>query len=150
MRHSPDLDASSGARRTRIPEALRNLLRTADRQRLVDFVNTLEDAERTDDSDPDRGSWREHVRKHLFIAQFYLPELDQSIGIEAQQPALDAIREVLGHLVDLYCGKKFRAAEARELISNAEEISELLRTSFLKMVDIYDRGERITCVRWSP
>ena len=40
--HSPELRASGSASRTRIPEPLRTALRDADRQRLVDFVNTLE------------------------------------------------------------------------------------------------------------
>ena len=76
LHHSPEMGAPPSAARTRIPEPLRSTLRTADRQRLVDFVNTLEDVEHRDDSDPDSEFWRWYVKRHLFITQFYLPELD--------------------------------------------------------------------------
>ena len=105
LANAPEFGAPASASRTRIPEPLRGTLRTADRQRLVDFVNTLEDVESSNESDPDSGFWRGYLMGHLFIAQFYLPELDRSIGIEAQQPALDSMREILEYLVfDLYCG----------------------------------------------
>ena len=147
--HSPELGAPGSAARTRIPEQLRDMLRTADRQRLVDFVNTLEDVERSNDSDPDSGFWRGYLMGHLFISQFYLPELDRSIGIEAPQPTLDSIREILESLVfDLYCGV-LNPAEVREVITNADNISQLQRTAFLKMVEVYERGERFSCVSWS-
>ena len=39
--------------------------------------------------------------------RFHLMELDRSIGGEAQQRALDLIREILGYLLfDLYCRKR--------------------------------------------
>ena len=46
LANAPEYGAPASARRTRIPEPQRSALRTADRQRLVDFVNTLEDVER--------------------------------------------------------------------------------------------------------
>ena len=42
LANAPEYGAPASARRTRIPEPQRSALRTADRQRLVDFVNTLE------------------------------------------------------------------------------------------------------------
>ena len=150
LHHSPEMGAPRSAERTRIPEPLRTALRTADRQRLVDFVNTLEDVERKNDSDPDSGFWRWYVKGHLFIAQFYLPELDLSIGIEVEQPNLDSIRNLLEYLVtDLYCGTRTEA-EARDTVSRADNISELQRTALLKIVDVHDRGERFPCVDWTP
>ena len=86
---------------------------------------------------------------HLFISQFYLAELDRSIGIEAPQPTLDSMREILEYLVfDLYCGI-LNPAEVREVITNADNISQLQRTAFLKMVEVYERGERFSCVWWT-
>ena len=150
LHHSPEMGAPHSAGKTRIPEPLRGALRAADRQRLVDFINTLEDVERHDDSDPDSGFWRLYVKEHLFIAQFYLPELNRTIGIELEQSNLDSIRSVLGHLAaDLYCGTQ-TAAEARETISSADDISQLQRAALLKMVTVYDRGERFPCVDWTP
>ena len=148
--HVPRSDDHDSASRTRIPEPMRSVLRETDRQRLVDFINTLEDVERVDDSDPDSGYWRWYVTSHLFISQFYLPEMSPSIGIELEQPALDAVRVVMGRLVsDLYCGDD-DIAEMREVVSTAPGISELQRTAFQKMIGVYDRGSKFGCVDWTP
>ena len=141
LHHSPEMTAPHSAARTRIPEPLRSALRTADRQRLVDFINTLEDVKRDGGWNPDCGYCRYYMREHLFIAQFYLPEMDRAIGIELEQRNLNSIRALLGYLAtDLYCGTR-GPAEARESISSADNVSPLQRAAFLDMVGIYDRGE---------
>ncbi len=59
-----------------IPEELRRHLRNADRQILVDFVNTLEDISCSASCEEHWGSnagfWRGYFVGHLSRAQFYL------------------------------------------------------------------------------
>ena len=93
----------SYASRTRIPEPLRTTLRNADRQTVVDFINTLEDQTPWEWWVESRGYWSFHVSFHLTRFPLYKAELDASAGIELEQSNLDAVVQSLQLLYDLHC-----------------------------------------------
>ncbi len=147
--HSPGLHASGST--TRIPEPLRTALRDADRQRLVDFVNTLEilDWEGNEhySFDANAGFWQNYVRDHLYSSQFYLDELSPAAGIELEPDAWTAVKGMTERMVsDLYCGRT-TPTEMRAIISGASGLSALQKTAFTKMVDVYERRSDFGCLR---
>ncbi len=115
-------------------------MREADRQRLVDFVNTLEDLTCSVGCvELWRSSfdfWRWYVEQGLTRVPFYLNELSPEIGIELKQSNLDAVRGVLRPMVvGLYCGS-LGVNDMREIIADAEGISELQRAALYQMVEV--------------
>ena len=149
--HSPGRRASGSASTTRIPEPLRTALIDADRQRLVDFLNTLEiiDWEGNEhySFDANAGFWQDYIRNHLYMSQFYLDELSPSIGVELEPTAFEAVKGMIERMVsDLYCGRT-TPTEMRALISGATGLSALQRTAFDKMVDVYERRSDFGCLR---
>ncbi len=89
--------------RTRIPEPLRTSLRSADRQMLVDFINTLGDQEPWEWWAESRGYWNFHVSFHLTRFRLYKTELDASAGIELEQANFGAVLQALQLLHTLHC-----------------------------------------------
>ncbi len=147
--HSPQLQGSGST--TRISEPLRTVLRDADRQRLVDFVNALEvlDWEGNEhySFDARAGFWQHHVREHLYMSQFYIDELSPSTGIELEPAAWTAVKGMIERMVsDLFCGTT-APAEMRSVISGASGLSALQKTAFGKMVDVYEQRSDIKCLR---
>ena len=148
---------------TAVPVSARQRLRNADRQLLVDFVNTLEDISCSSSCEEHWGSnpglWRRYFVEHLFRAQFYLEEMSPEIGIELDQANLDAIRDVLRPIIsDLYCGP-LRAYALRGVVTRAEGVSELQRAALRQMLAVHgqavlesgDPNHRpIRCVDWRP
>ena len=148
---SPELRASGSAATTRIPEPLRTALRDADRQRLVDFVNTLEvldwDGNEHYSFDASGRFWQDYIRNHLYMSQIYLDELSPSIGVELEPAALEAVKGMIeGMVSDLYCGRK-TPTEMRSVISDATGLSALQKTAFTRMVDVYERRSDFRCLR---
>ena len=146
---SPGLHSSSSA--TRIPEPLRTALRDADRQHLVDFVNTLEIIDWNGNEhysfDANAGFWQDYVRNHLYISQVYLDELSPSTGIELEPAAWTAVKSMIERMVsDLYCGRT-TPTEMRSVISGASGLSALQKTAFTRMVEVYERRSDIGCLR---
>ena len=139
---------------TSIPEPLRTRLRDADRQKLVRFVNTLEELSCTRSCQPlwevNYDYWDFYVRDGLRRPSYYLEELSQSMGVELAQTNLDAVKGVLRVLVDrLVCGDG-SVPEVRESISTTPNISELQRVAFLQMVDVYEANSNgFTCDSWA-
>ena len=146
--HSP---ASGSGSTTRIPEPLRTALRNADRQRLVDFVNTLEvlDWEGNEhySFDASAGFWQHHVREHLYMSQIYLDELSPATGIELEPAAWAAVKGMMERMVsDLFCGGTTPAG-MRSVISGASGLSAVHKTAFTKMVDVYEKRSDFRCLR---
>ena len=146
--YAPDLHVDGSA--TRIPEPLRTALRNADRQRLVDYLNTLEmlDWEGSEDYsfDANAAFWQDYVRSHLYISQFYLDELSPAIGIELEPIALEAVKRMIARMVsDLYCGRA-TPTEIRAIISSETSLSAVQKTAFRKMVDVYERRTGFGCL----
>ena len=102
LHYSPEYGSPGDGERTSIPEPIRERLRAVDRQRLVDFVNTLSflgcntDCEELWNADFD--FWTRYTLDHLFISQFYLDELDLSMGIELEESSWEAAKKVLDYL----------------------------------------------------
>ena len=90
-------------RRTRISEPLRTNLRKANRQVLVDFINTLEDQKPWEWRGASPGFWEFYVTRHIYRLSLYEAELDASVGIELEQANLDAIVDALRLLYELHC-----------------------------------------------
>lgn len=147
--HSPHLGGSGST--TRIPEPLRTALRDADRQRLVDFVNTLEilDWEGNEhySFDANAGFWQNYVRDHLYSSQIYLDELSPDIGIELEPAVWTAVKDMMERMVsDLFCGRK-TPTEMHAVISDATGMSALQKTAFSKMVNVYEQRSDFGCLR---
>ena len=136
-------------RGTKIPEPLRTNLRKADRQMLVDFINTLEDQKPWEWRRDSPGFWEFYVTRHIYRLSLYEAELDASVGIELEQANLDAIVDALRLLYELHCtlgaidcgyspghlGAR-TADEVREAITDMEGISDVQRRVLLEMVDL--------------
>ena len=145
--HSPYVRPQFGPR-TRIPEPLRSTLREADRQLLVDFINTLEDQAPWEWWDRASGFWEFYVTRHIYRVSLYGSELDSPVGIELEQDNLDAVVEALQALHDLHCVPGVRdcgyhgiyrgrsVAGVRALIANLEGLSDVQRRVLLEMVDL--------------
>ena len=153
---SPEYHEIEPSAPTSISEPLRQRLRDADRQRLVDFINTLEDISRSVRGEElwraDFNFWAMYVVENLRRARFYLDELSADTGIELDQENLDSVRGVIGAIADdLFCGQ-WTVSEAVDAVNSAEEISELQRAAFLAMIEVRDRTQYRTfpCVSWSP
>ncbi len=181
IRHSVPSEyvAPDSAPRSKIPETLRTHLRNADRQRLVDFVNTLDELHETNDGrgalwDKDAGFWGAHTRNHLIRSQFYLDELSSGIGVELSDANLAAVKDVLSELnsglscarneylsqnpgahVDLDILRAFieepggTMATLRAFVNAKADISALQRTAFLEMIDIYLKEGHFICHDWA-
>ena len=146
--HSP---APSSGSITHIPEPLRTALRDADRQRLVDWVNTLEilDWEGSEHYGFNANTWfwQHHIREHLYMSQIYVDQLSPSTGIELEPAAWAAVKGMIERMVsNLYC-ERTTPTEMRSVISDATGLSALQRTAFSKMVDVYERRSDFRCLR---
>ena len=134
---------------TRIPEPLRTNLSRADRQMLVDFINTLEDQKPWEWRRDSPGFWELYVTRHIYRSSLYPTELDSSVGIELERANLDAVVEALRLLYELHCTPGVTGCgyhpgyqgprtmdEVREAISEMDGISDIQRRVLLEMVDL--------------
>lgn len=139
----------SYASRTRIPEPLRTTLRNADRQTVVDFINTLEDQTPWEWWVESRGYWNFHVSFHLTRFPLYRAELDASTGIELEQSNLDAVVQALQLLHALHCPSErgncwfnrdgrvdSGAAQVRATIASMDGLSDKQRVILMAMADL--------------
>ena len=147
--HSSVMLVSGSEDSTTIAEPLRTHLRTADRQMLVDFVNTLKDQRPWEWRRDSPGFWEFYVTRHIYRISLYEAELGASIGIELERANLDAVVEALRLLYELHCtpgvydcgyypghvGSRTMAA-VREAIAQMEDISDIQRRVLLEMVDL--------------
>ncbi len=134
--------------RTRIEEPLRSMLRSTDRQMVVDFINTLEDHTPWEWWVDSRGFWTSYLETHLSRVPVYKAELNSEIGIELEQPNLDAVLEAMQLLFDLHCqlGEfcsfihgtdiHFIREQTRAAIGSLEPLSEKQRAILLAMIDM--------------
>ena len=138
--------------RTEISEPLRSTLREAERQLLIDFINTLKDVEKWEWWDRDPRFWANYVTQHLYRASLYGSELELelSMGIEdLDEAGLGAVVEALQSLYHLHCkpdilggcgysfGYRGRSSGAtRNLIENLEGLPDAKRRILLEMIDL--------------
>lgn len=150
LQDSPDYVVSESTAKTNIPDPLLQQLRVADRQLLVDFVNTLEDISCSEKCEPlweaDFHYWETYVIEFLFRSQFYVNELTTGLGVELDQENLDAVKGVLQVLVDdLFCGQA-TDSDVQSMVSHVTGISELQRAAFFQMIEVHERTDHNICV----
>ena len=176
MRHTAPASykAADSAPRSKLPQSLRADLRNADRQRLVDFVNTLEEMSNTRSGGAlwikDPGFWGRHTRDHLLRSQFYLDELSSEIGVELDDANLAAVKDVLRELNrSLPCARRLLPqgtnpsyenllmfietgsylSDLRDFVTNKAGLTALQRTAFSEMIDIYPTHGHFVCYDWA-
>ena len=133
---------------TALPEPFRDLVRGADRQALVDFVNTLEDiscnvdCEELWNADPSFWSWYTHG--NLIRLMLYRDEIGIDTGIELEESNWKALRQALDVLPA--CGSTSVEA-ARRTISSLEGITNAQRAALLHALAERERNESL-CDIW--
>lgn len=167
--------AADSAPRSKLPQSLRSALRNTDRQRLVDFVNTLEEMSNTRSGGAlwtkDPGFWGTYTRDHLLRSQFYLDELSSSIGVEISDANLATVKDVLRELNrSLSCARNllpqgtnpspdnlrafiktgsYLSDLKRDFVTNKAGLTALQRTAFSEMIDIYETEGHFVCYDWA-
>ena len=113
--------------RTRIPEPIRSVMWAADRQRLVDFIDNLENVPSRERSDAPAEFWNIYHKHYLPLIPIYLSEMESSVGLTLDSANLDAVIEILESMWRL----QRNGRNLIELISNADGIKETQRTALL-------------------
>ena len=153
VHHTAESRADPGHPRTRLPEPLRTYLIEADRQMLVDFINTLEDIEPWEWRHQSPGFWRHYVRWHISRADIYGAEVSPEIGIEMDEANLEAVLTALKALYKLHCLPKdipncghdpysissTSQEDVREVIAGLEALTDKQRRVLLEMI-MLERG----------
>ena len=113
--------------RTRIPEPIRSVMWAADRQRLVDFINNLENVPSWEHPEAPAEFWNIYRNHYLRLIPLYLSEMDSSVGVTLGTANLDAVVKILESMWRL----RRDGRKLPEIISNAEGIQETQRTALL-------------------
>ena len=149
-----DLHVKGQVQDAAMDESVREALRTVERQRLIDFINTLEEVAGVEHWRKDPRFWRRYVDDRISLVPLYLNELDSSVGIELEDTNFDAVVESLRSISRLHVGEE-DWSQARESISRIEGLTEPQRTAFLKMIggptvsnDSPTFGRRLDSSRW--
>ena len=119
---------------TSIDNSLREWLRAAERQRLLDFIDTLHEVALFEWWDRDPRFWDIYVAERIFLVPLYLHELDWSDDLELDETAFDAVVESLQSISRLRSGE-VEWPDVHELISGIEGLSEPQRTALLRMIE---------------
>ena len=113
-----------------IDESLREMLRAAERQRLLDFIDTLHELALFEWWDRDPRFWEIYVAERVFLVPLYLHELDWSDDLRLDETAFDAVVESLRSISRLHAGE-VEWSNVHESISTIEGLSEPQRTALL-------------------
>ena len=152
----PEYTAPPDAPATGMPPEILEMLRNADRQILVDFINTLEDISCNLQSpcktlwDSDFGFWTRYVEANLYRSQLYLEELSPSIGIELEPSNLKAAQAALRFLVlDVSACGDTGAVSLRASVNSIVGITDVQRAAFLAMIEVRERNGHwnVPCIR---
>ena len=135
--------------RTIIPEPLRQRLRSSDRQRLVDFVNSLEDLACNSSCDElwnaDFNFWTAHTEQHLARFRIYGDELGPGAGIDLSQSNWDAVRQILAMLAsENFCGQSI-SEDAKDIVNSVADITENQRDALLQMIVVRQLKDGDSC-----
>ena len=128
-----DLRVHAQVQDAAIDESLRETLRLVERQRLIDFINSLDEVARFEHWRKDPRFWRSYVEDRISLVALYLDELDSSVGIELDDSTFDAVVESLWAVWRIHVGKE-DWPHGHESISSIEGLSELQRAAFLRMI----------------
>ena len=117
---------------TALPEPFRDLVRGADRQALVDFVNTLEDISCNVDCEElwnaASGFWSVYSLQNLIRLMLYRDEIGIDTGIELEESNWSAVRKALDVLPA--CAST-GVQHARQTINSLDGITNAQRTALL-------------------
>ena len=116
-----------------IDEPLRDVLKATERQRLIDFINTLEDVAKLEHWRQDPHFWPRYVEDRIPLVPLYLNELDSSLGMELDDATFDAVVEGLRSIWRLYVGTE-GWSHVHGSISSIEGLSETQQTALLWMI----------------
>ena len=150
--YSPRYAAPANAARAGIDQQRRQLLREADRQQLVDFINTLEDIACEVNCknlwDSEYAYWTYELEDHMLRHQLYFDELDPEIGIELEDANLEAVGRGLEIVVsELYCGD-VTAESARDSLDAVQGITDLQKVALHQIIDqVADPSQGILAAR---
>ncbi len=149
-----ELNARSSVQDAVIDESQREILRAAERQRLLDFINTMEDVAGSEFWRVDPYFWNLYIANHIALVPLHLNELDSSQGIELDETTFDAVAESLHSIWQLQ-ERRADWPDVHASISNTEELSEAQRTALLRMIggkaisgDSSTFGSRLDSDRW--
>ena len=116
-----------------IDESTREILKAAERQRLRDFINTMEDVAQSEFWAVDPRFWNRYIRDHVRLVPLHLNELDSSPGMELDDAAFDAVAEGLRLISRLHVGGE-DWSHVHGSIFTLEDITEPQRTALLRMI----------------
>ena len=117
-----------------IDGSLKEMLREAERQRLLDFINTLDEVGGGQYRDIDPHFWELYTAEHISLVPLYLDELESSAGIELDATNLDTVVRSLQSIWRLHSGT-VEWSDVHESISGIEGLSEPQRTALLWMIE---------------
>ena len=129
-----DLQVQAPVPYARIDGPLRELLRAAERQRLIDFINALDDVADSELWDIDPDFWDQYIADRISLVPLYLHELDPSVGIKFNETTFDAVVESLQSIWRLESGTE-DWSDVHGSVSSIEGLSEAQRTVLLWMVE---------------
>ena len=150
LHHSPGYRQWAPSETTTISEPLRRHIMSAGRQRLVAFVNTLEDVSRQNTGgrplwESEFGYWKGYVSQAMILVHLYVDEIGSDAGVELEEENLRVVKVILRALArDLYCGTA-KASDVRGLIESSAGISETQRTVFLEMIRAWEETDYGIC-----
>ena len=116
-----------------IDEPLRDALKATERQRLIDFINTLEDVASLEHWRNAPRFWDHYVEDRISLVPLYLNELHPSEGIELDDATLDAVAESLQSIWRLHMGTEYWS-DVHASVSSIEGLPEAQRTALLWMI----------------
>ena len=128
-----DLHVRAPVQDATIEESLRETLKSADRQRLIDFINTLEEVANFGSRRNDPAFWSHYAADRISLVPLYLNELDSSTDIELDDTTLGAVVESLQAIWRLHAGTE-DWSHVYGSLSSIEGISEAQRTGLLSMI----------------
>ena len=129
-----DLHVQAPVPDARIDKSLREMLKAAERQRLLDFINTLDDVASSKYWDIDPHFWDHYIEDRISLVPLYLNELDSSAGIELDETTFDAVVESLQSIWRLDSGTE-DWFDVHGSVSSIEGLSEAQRTALLWMIE---------------
>ena len=130
-----DLYARARVQDDMMVNSLREMLIAAERQRLLDFINTLGEVASSEYWDNDPQFWNRYIADRISLVPLYLNELESSVGIELDETTLDAVVESLWSIWRLHFGVEDWAG-VHGSVSSIEGLSEAQRTALLWMIEV--------------
>ena len=125
--------AAADTQHTRIDDSLRGVLRAAERQPLLDFIDTLHEVATLEWWERAPRFWYDYATNRISLVPLYLHELDWSAGLKLDETGFGAVVESLRSISRLHAGE-VEWPDVHESISGIEGLSEPQRTALFWML----------------